>query len=222
MAKEQKRWLVKEIHSYIGMVTMPFNVYKVAFFQIKKFKILLSIYQIQWKKTIVAYKAYVARREAEEEDAKGEGNDSENDFYTAQTALANTRQGFEDEKKYNNQSESSKVVSSGAYFEQKKNEQIEVDNDPTDSEDKQINIETAAGDKVDFEEEKQELDKGDTQNKDTTQKESEALDLAQKTMEEMKKRREKRKRANINARRRKRKNRVFKNRSNRRRPCYYK
>lgn len=144
------------------------------------------------KNPIVDYKAYVARKEAEEADAKGEGNDSENDFYAAQTALANTRQGFEDEKKHSSQSEPSKVVSSGAYFEQKKNEQKEIDNNSTNTEDEQIEIETESENKDDLEKDKQDIDEVNSNDKDTTKMESEALDLAQKTMEEMKKRREQR------------------------------
>ncbi|WP_394524209.1 FtsK/SpoIIIE domain-containing protein (plasmid) [Staphylococcus xylosus] len=144
------------------------------------------------KNPIVDYKAYVARKEAEEEDAKNEGNGSENDFFAAQTTLASTRQGFEDEKKQNAQSESSKVVSSGAYFEQKKNEQTEDENESDDNEDEQIEIETKVENKDDFEESTQSVDVVNSNDDNTTQKESEALDLAQKTMEEMKKRREQR------------------------------
>lgn len=144
------------------------------------------------KNPIVDYKAHVARKEAEEEDAENEGNGSENDFFAAQTALASTRQGFEDEKKNNVQSESSKVVSSGAYFEQKKNEQTEDENESDDNEDEQIEIETKVENKDDFEESTQSVDVVNSNDDNTTQKESEALDLAQKTMEEMKKRREQR------------------------------
>lgn len=91
---------------------------------------------------IVDYKAYVARREAEEEAAKNEGDYSEDDFFAAQTALASTRQGFEDENKINSKPENNKVVSSGTFFEQKKNEEVKSQTELSKSKDEEIGIET--------------------------------------------------------------------------------
>lgn len=154
---------------------------------------------------IVDYQAYVARKEAEEEDAEGEGSFSESDLYSAQTALANTRQGFEDDNNKTTHTEPSKVVTSGADFEQKKNENITANNTSTELEDEQIKVETTndsdnfAADKQDTDEDvtNDEIETQDEAEDDsyqaTSNRESEAMDLAQKTMEEMKKRREQRK-----------------------------
>lgn len=146
---------------------------------------------------IVDYKAYVARREAEEEDAKNEGNDSENDFFAAQTALANTRQGFEDEKKLNPQAENNKIINSGSYFEQKKNDKTEPDLE------KPIDVEIAT--ETNTEENKNTKDDNSISeeltpnHQEANQRENDAFDLAQKTMEDLKRRREQRRKENKNS-----------------------
>lgn len=148
---------------------------------------------------IVDYKAYVARREAEEEDAKNEGGYSEDDFFTAQTALASTRQGFEDENKINSKSENNKVVSSGAFFEQKKDEEVKSQTELSESEDEEIGIETTSETNESSVEDNHNNSEIQTDKKESNQSESEALDLAQKTMEELKKRREQRKKERENS-----------------------